>query len=41
VWEVDGSQRKLKDAFYEVTLRLTNIGKLISKDDSLISATRY
>ncbi len=32
VWEV---------SFHEVTLRLTNIGKLISKDGSLISATRY
>ncbi len=32
VWEV---------SFHEVTLRLTNIGKLISKDGSFISATRY
>ncbi len=36
-----GKLAEAQSRFHEVTLRLTNIGKLISKDGSSISATRY
>ncbi len=36
-----GEVSEAQSRFHEVTLRLTNIGKLISKDGSSISATRY